>query len=142
MSDNSEKQDKICCLGLIEKSAILLVLTGFAFWWWQIDSTFLQIAALSLLLLVIAMVTIWVFGIPVTKQNEIDLESFARDRIKATIAILAMATVLGVVSLIANGVNISNSEKQSQGRKNVSSVSNNPKIEIVPVIGGSAPRKP
>ncbi len=142
MSDNSEKQDKICCLGLIEKSTILLVMTGFAFWWWQIDSTFLQIAALSFLLLVIAMITIWVFGIPVTKQNEIDLESLARDRIKATIAILAMATVLGVVSLIANGVKISDSEKQNQGQKKGLSVSNNPKTEIVPIIGDSAPRKP
>lgn len=140
MTDNSNKQDKTRYLALIEKGAILLVMTGFAFWWWQIDSTFLQIAALSFLLLVIAMITIWVFGIPVTKQNEIDLESFARDRIKATIAILAMATVLGVVSLIVNGVNVSKSENQE--KKKGSTVSNALSTDVRTVTGSSAPLKP
>lgn len=49
-------------------------------------------------------------------MNEIDLDSLARDRIKATIAIMAMVTLLGAVSLITYGVTKPNLGNQNPNK--------------------------
>jgi len=69
----------------------------------KVTFSFPLFTTLSLLLLIVFLVVIWLVGVPRTVGNDIDLESVARDRINATVAILAMVTLLGVVSLITIG---------------------------------------
>jgi hypothetical protein len=107
-------ESEIRWLSVAERLAVLVLFLGFAFatrlWWRPIDSApLLQFITLSFLLLTVALVTVWLFAIPLTNTNDIDLESVARDRIKATVAILAMITILSGVSLIVFGVTLSNS---------------------------------
>ncbi len=55
-------------------------------------------------LLVFGMISIWAHGIPHGNDKSVDHEAIARDRFKATVAILIMVTLLGVATLITFAV--------------------------------------
>jgi len=63
-----------------------------------------QFVAASYALLVAGVMLIWNPGSPDRNDKTFDLDAFVRDRLKATIAILTMVTLLGVATLITYAV--------------------------------------
>lgn len=80
---------------------LLLLLLSRPWVWWNDPPGILGLIFASYLLLTAGLLAIWLFGIPLSPDENADPESLSKTRIHGTLAILGMVTLLGIVLSIA-----------------------------------------
>jgi len=109
---------------------MLIAILGLAVVLWAATEHILGFLAMSYALLATGLSAIWTCPPALVDKESIDPDSLTVSQIKATAAILAMATLLGAASMIAYGVTPSSPAGQDHGDTNQPSVSGKPNKAI------------